>query len=111
MSGIRWLVAGLVTAAVFAATLLVSAALVLPLWIKSDADRWVVAGSVGVAMAALAALWGAGFARREKNGGSAQAAQAAQPADPSATGISMRADASEHGRVYQAGHDQTINEK
>ena len=60
----RWLVACVVTVAVFGLSLWVSGALLLPLVLKSGADRWVVAAALGVAMAALAALWGAWFAGR-----------------------------------------------
>jgi hypothetical protein len=112
-SGVRWLMAGLVTAATFSATLWVSEALVLPLWIKSDADRWVVAGALGAALSALAAVWGASFAQRaDKRDKSKEPQDVADPqVDSRATNVSLRGDAVGHGRVYQAGHDQTINEK
>jgi hypothetical protein len=154
-STVRWMVAGVVTLAVFSAALWVSAAVVLPLWIKSDSDRWLVATSVSVALAAVAALWGAAFAQREPRPGLArarpeltpattpaddqpdpakakpeaaaasvqaedqpdpakakpEASPASASADPAGTGITMHGKASGHGRVYQAGHDQIINEK
>ena len=52
----RWLVAVVVTVAAFGVSLWVCGALLLPLWLKSGADRWVVAARLGVAVAALAAL-------------------------------------------------------
>ena len=58
----RWLVAVLVTVAAFGMSLWVCGALLLPLWLKSEADRWVVAAGLGVAVAALAALGGASWA-------------------------------------------------
>src|ERR1700683_1377100 len=54
---IRWLVAVVVTVAAFGASLWVCGALLLPLWLKSGADRWVVAAGLGVAVAALGASW------------------------------------------------------
>jgi protein-S-isoprenylcysteine O-methyltransferase Ste14 len=57
----RWLVVGVVMVAAFGVSLWVCGALLLPLWLKSGADRWVVAAGLGVAVAALAALWGASW--------------------------------------------------
>jgi hypothetical protein len=59
---IRWCAAGLITAAVFSAGTVICGLLVLPLVLRSLADRWVVASALGVAVAALAALWGASWA-------------------------------------------------
>ena len=58
----RWLVAIIVTVAAFGVSLWVCGALLLPLWLKSGADRWVVAAGLGVAVAALAALGCASWA-------------------------------------------------
>jgi hypothetical protein len=58
----RWLVAVVVTVAAFGLSLWVCGALLLPLWLKSGADRWVVAAGLGVAVAALVALGGASWA-------------------------------------------------
>jgi hypothetical protein len=58
----RWLAAVVVTVAAFGVSLWVCGALLLPLVLKSGADRWVVAAGLGVAVAALAALWGASWA-------------------------------------------------
>lgn len=63
---VRWLVALVVTLAAFSGSLWVSGTLVLPIWIKSGTDRWVIAAGLGVAVAALAALWGVSFAQREE---------------------------------------------
>ncbi len=60
----RWLLAGLVTLAAFAGVTWLFGGLVL-LVFGLDADlRWSIAGGAGVATAALAALWGQGFATR-----------------------------------------------
>ena len=58
----RWLVAVVVTVVAFGVSLWVCGALLLPLWLKSGADRWVVAAGLGVAVAALAALGSASWA-------------------------------------------------
>ena len=88
---VRWLVAGAVTVAAFSATLWLSDALVLPLWIRSTADRWVVAASLAIALAALAALWGADFAQREgKRADGAARPEAGGPPEPA--GPADRAD-------------------
>jgi hypothetical protein len=58
----RWLVAVVVTVAAFGVSMWVCGALLLPLVLKSEADRWVVAAGLGVAVAALAALGCASWA-------------------------------------------------
>jgi hypothetical protein len=67
---IRWLVAAMVTVAAFGVGLWACGALLLPLWLKSGADRWVVAAGLGVAVAALAALWGASWAGKSEESSS-----------------------------------------
>ena len=62
---IRWWVAGLMTVAAFGAATWVSGAFILPLVMKSNSDRWVVAAGLGVAVAALVALWGKSWATHE----------------------------------------------
>jgi hypothetical protein len=62
---VRWGVVGLVTVAAFGLAALVSGVFVLPLAMKSDADRWVVAAGLGVAVAAFVALWGQSWATHE----------------------------------------------
>jgi hypothetical protein len=59
---LRWSVAGLVTIAVFVVTTWLCGALALPHVLKDPAARWGIAGALGVALAALAALWGHSFA-------------------------------------------------
>lgn len=61
----RWWAAALVTIVVFLATTWVAGVFLLPLVMKSDADRWVVAAGLGVAVAAFAALWGHSWAGGE----------------------------------------------
>ena len=94
----RWLVAAAVTAGAFWIGLLVPALLILPHWVASAADRWVIAAGLGVA---LAALWGAGFAPREP----ADSKRVRPPA------IQMTAEASGSARVNQAGGDLTIRDE
>lgn len=64
----RWSVAGLVTIAVFAVVTWICGALALPHVMKDPGVRWGVAGALGVAVAALAALWGHSFAIGEPTG-------------------------------------------
>ena len=59
---IRWLVAGLVTVVAFAVATWICGTLIMPLIMKNDGIRWGVATALGVAVAALAALWGHSFA-------------------------------------------------
>jgi hypothetical protein len=66
----RWLVAVVVTVAAFGVSLWVCGALLLPLWLKSGADRWVVAAGLGVAVAALAALGCASWAGQSEDSSS-----------------------------------------
>jgi hypothetical protein len=78
----RWCVAGLVTAAAFGVACWVSGAFLLPAVMKSGADRWVVAAGLGVAIAALAALWAHSWATREgatASGGDQERGLAAGP--------------------------------
>jgi hypothetical protein len=59
---VRWGLAGLVTVAAFAATTWICGALILPIMTPDPDIRWSIAGGAGLAVAALAALWGQGFA-------------------------------------------------
>ena len=63
----RWLVAVVVTVAAFGVSLWVCGTLLLPLWLKSGADRWAVAAGLGVAVAALAALGCASWAGHDED--------------------------------------------
>jgi hypothetical protein len=56
-----------VTIAVFVVGTWVGGAVVLPHLMRSSDARWAVAASFGVAVAALAALWGHWFATRESS--------------------------------------------
>src|SRR5262249_28716384 len=58
---IRWSAAGLVTVAAFSVPTWACGAVMLPVLIPDAASRWAVAASLGVAVAALAALWGHSF--------------------------------------------------
>jgi hypothetical protein len=73
----------------------------LPLWVKSDADRWVIAAGLGVALAALAALWGIDFAQ---NGDKETVDENVDKSH--LTSGNMSAKASGKARIYQAGRDQ-----
>lgn len=90
MSGMaRWSVAVLVTAAAFGVAAWISGAFLLPPVMKSGADRWVLAAGLGVAVAALAALWGHSWARRESvtsSGPGRQPAASASASIPAAQG-------------------------
>ena len=87
---LRWGAAGLVRAVVFGVVTWVTGAFLLPLVMKSAGDRWAVASGLGVAVAALAALWGHSWAgpRRVFAGGHrgpGAGSGAAGPADRSVT--------------------------
>jgi hypothetical protein len=83
--GFRWLLAAAVTLAAFCFVLCLSVALVLPTWVRSATDRWVVGVGVAGAAAAVAALWGASFA-----GGEAPEASAPSAPVPSAAPAGFR---------------------
>jgi uncharacterized PurR-regulated membrane protein YhhQ (DUF165 family) len=100
----RWMLAICVTVGAFIISVFVCGAILLPIWIKSEADRWVIAAGLGVAVAALAALWGASFAQSDHSDASVSERH-------SPKGIHMKARTSGKSRVYQAGGDQTINDR
>jgi membrane protein implicated in regulation of membrane protease activity len=60
----RWTVAALVTVATFAAATWIGGAVVLPPMLEDVAIRWGLASALGSTLAALAAVWGHGFATR-----------------------------------------------
>ena len=105
---IRWLVALSVTVAVLAISIWVSGAYLLPLWVNSGSDRWVIASSIGVSLAALAALWGASFSQGE-NDNISEVGDNGKISPP--VQIHMKAKADGSGRIYQALGDQTINDR
>jgi hypothetical protein len=69
---LRWVVAVLVTIIAFAAATWICGAFVLTM--LDPGVRWGVAGSLGVAVAALAALWGHSYAAAEQREPTADAA-------------------------------------
>lgn len=102
----RWLVAIISTISAFAIGLYGAGSLILPLWIKSDADRWVIAAGLGVALAALAALWGINFIQGR---GAEEVDEKTGSSYPGP--VSLRARASGKARVYQAGRDQNFKDR
>jgi hypothetical protein len=62
---VRWMIAALVTIAAFAVIAWICGAVVLVPFLRDPGVRWGVAGALGVAVAALAALWGHSFATAE----------------------------------------------
>jgi hypothetical protein len=64
----RWSAAALVTVVAFALATWICGALALPHVIHDPIIRWGLAGALGVAMAALAALWGHSFATGGQHG-------------------------------------------
>lgn len=99
---IRWLAAIGITIGAFVAGLYGAGALLLPLWVKSDADRWVIAAGFGVALAALAALWGISFAEG-RHSGVKENEDGLHPVPKR-----MIAKASGTAKIYQAGRDQNF---
>jgi hypothetical protein len=61
---VRWVVAGLATAAAFAVPVWLGGAVVLPSLLKDPAIRWSVASALGAVLGSLAVLWGHAFATR-----------------------------------------------
>jgi hypothetical protein len=74
---LRWLVAVVVTIAAFAAATWVCGAFVLSM--HDGGVRWGIAGGLGAAVAALAALWGHSYATAEDQQPPAESAHAAPP--------------------------------
>ncbi|WP_327349068.1 hypothetical protein [Streptomyces europaeiscabiei] len=62
----RWAAAGLVTVTGFTVPTWLCGALVLPPVLDDPAIRWSVASALGAAVAALAGMWGYGFATRPR---------------------------------------------
>jgi tetratricopeptide (TPR) repeat protein len=94
----RWAVAVLVTIAAFAAATWICGAFALP--IRDGAVRWVIAASLGLAVAALAALWGNSYATAERQ----QPAAEGEHADTAGTGNTYDtiSGGAFHGPVTQA---------
>jgi hypothetical protein len=89
---VRWLVAAVVTVAAFGVSVWACGALLLPSVLKSGADRWVVAAALGVAVSALAALWGAWWAGREPDGSPPGKARGSISAGGDISGIASTGD-------------------
>jgi hypothetical protein len=78
---LRWSRAAIVTVAVFSTVTGICGLSLRPL-IHSGSDRWVIGSALGVAVAALAAMWGASWAARDEQeetgrGGSGRSVHAA----------------------------------
>jgi hypothetical protein len=109
MSGLalKWAVAVLVTVAAFAAATWICGALVLP--IRDGGVRWGIAGGLGVAVAALAALWGHSYATAEHQQPELEP-EKAQPDTPGKGSASFTISGGTfHGPVTQARDVGTIN--
>jgi len=105
MRGFCWLLATAVTLAVFCIVLWLSAVLMLPLWVSSAGDRWVIGVGMAGAAAAVAALWGASIAGREP---AEKSEDATAGSVAGARNVWMNASAT-GGTVNQVAGDQTIN--
>jgi hypothetical protein len=102
---LRWAVAVLVTITAFAAATWICGAFVLPT--RDGGVRWGIAGGLGVAVAALAALWGHSYATGEHEQPEHEEAQ------PAATGKNSASftisGGTFHGPVTQARDVGIIN--
>lgn len=102
---LRWAVAVVVTIAAFAMATWVCGTFVLPM--RDGGVRWGIAGGLGVAVAALAALWGHSYATAEHEQAEAEKAPpAAAVKNPSSFTISG---GTFHGPVSQAHNVGTIH--
>jgi hypothetical protein len=107
---IRWLAAIGATGAVLGVSIWISGAYLLPLWLKSGSDRWVIASSIGVALAGLTALWGANFAQSGNRSDDEISETGERIESPLRLEIHMKAKSHGNSRIYQAGGDQTIKD-
>jgi hypothetical protein len=101
----RWSFATVVTIAAFTLVTWLCGALVLPHMLADPAVRWGISGCLGVAVAALAALWGHSFAA---GGQHAESADNSGPAAATQTRRTLSADTHNeisggtfHGSVIQ----------
>lgn len=94
---LRWAVAASVTIAAFAAATWICGAFVLPM--RDGAARWSIASGLGVAVAALAALWGHSYATAEHQEPTVEKAHAA-PANMGRTSNKISG-GTFHGQVTQ----------
>lgn len=96
---LRWAVAAAVTIAAFAAVTWACGAFVLPM--RDGEVRWGIAGGLGVAVAALAALWGSSYATAGHVQPAAEAVHDA-PADAGTGSTSNEISGGNfHGPVFQ----------
>jgi hypothetical protein len=102
---LRWSVAVLVTIAAFAAATWTCGAFVLTM--RDSAVRWGIAGGAGVAVAALAALWGHSYASAESPHPTPEQAHSA-PASTSSTSNKIRG-GTFHRPVMQGRDFGTVN--
>jgi hypothetical protein len=102
---LRWAAAVLVTIAAFAAATWICGAFVLPM--RDGVVRWGIAGALGVAVAALAALWGHSYATAEHQEPAVEEAHAA-PADAGRTSNKISG-GTFHGLVIQGRDIGTID--
>ncbi len=94
---VRWWVAGLVTVVAFAAPTWICATLALPAVIKDPGIRWGIAGALGVAVAALAALWGHSFATSDADRDSTPTSTGANSSDT----LNQISGGIQHGPIIQ----------
>jgi tetratricopeptide (TPR) repeat protein len=81
-SALKWSMAAVVTIVAFGICTWLCGALALPLVVKDPGVRWSIAAALGVAVAALAALWGNSFAA-EQTPAKSQANDAPRSSSPS----------------------------
>ena len=77
----KWLVAIVATIAAFGAASWICGELILPAVMKNSGIRWGLAGALGVAVAALAAMWGLSFAATGRSSGIAPSDDSGAPAE------------------------------
>lgn len=102
---LRWAVAVMVTIAAFAAATWICGAFVLPM--RDGGVRWGIAGGLGVAVAALAALWGHSYATAKHQKPAVEEARAA-PANTGRTSNKISG-GTFHGPVTQGRDIGTID--
>lgn len=103
----RWSVAVLVTIAAFAVATWICGTLVLTL--HDPAIRWGIAGAAGVAVAALAALWGHSYATAEHRQPAEAPGPVQTPAADSAMTRNTICGGTFHGPVLQGRDFSTAN--
>jgi hypothetical protein len=84
---VRWTVAGMATIAAFGVVTWVCGAFVLPAIMSDAPTRWSIAGCLGVAVAALVALWGHSFAT---DGKTSEPSSSGDPSAPAKVTIRNR---------------------